>query len=96
MIIAKTIKGKGVSFIENKNGWHGKTLNREGGQGPAGVGPGGSAVRGVVSRPEDLKPAEVEAPGCGAHWPTKRRFPGRPEGLRQRLKSGSIPSFPSW
>ena len=26
MVIAKTIKGKGVSFIENKNGWHGKTL----------------------------------------------------------------------
>ena len=27
MIIAKTIKGKGVSFIENENGWHGKTLD---------------------------------------------------------------------
>ena len=29
MIIAKTIKGKGVSFIEDKNGWHGKALDRE-------------------------------------------------------------------
>ncbi len=29
MIIAKTIKGKGVSFIENKNGWHGKALSEE-------------------------------------------------------------------
>ena len=29
MIIAKTIKGKGVSFIENKNGWHGKTLDKD-------------------------------------------------------------------
>jgi len=29
MIIAKTVKGKGVSFIENKNGWHGKTLKPE-------------------------------------------------------------------
>lgn len=29
MIIAKTLKGKGVSFIQNKNGWHGKTLNKE-------------------------------------------------------------------
>jgi len=28
MIIAKTIKGKGVSFIENKNGWHGKALSK--------------------------------------------------------------------
>ncbi len=25
-ILAKTIKGKGVSFIEDKNGWHGKAL----------------------------------------------------------------------
>ena len=29
MIVAKTIKGKGVSFIENKNGWHGKVLNKK-------------------------------------------------------------------
>lgn len=29
MIIAKTIKGKGVSFLENKNGWHGKALSQE-------------------------------------------------------------------
>ncbi len=27
MILAKTTKGKGVSFLENKDGWHGKTLN---------------------------------------------------------------------
>lgn len=26
MIIAKTVKGKGVSFLENKDGWHGKAL----------------------------------------------------------------------
>jgi transketolase len=29
LIIAKTVKGKGVSFLENKNGWHGKALNKE-------------------------------------------------------------------
>ena len=29
VIIAKTIKGKGVSFLENKEGWHGKALSRE-------------------------------------------------------------------
>ncbi len=29
LIIAKTIKGKGVSFLENKNGWHGKALSKE-------------------------------------------------------------------
>ena len=29
-ILAKTIKGKGVSFIKDKNGWHGKTLKEDG------------------------------------------------------------------
>lgn len=29
MIIAKTIKGKGVSFLEDKDGWHGKALKAE-------------------------------------------------------------------
>ena len=29
MIIAKTIKGKGVSFLENKDNWHGKTLSKD-------------------------------------------------------------------
>lgn len=28
-IIANTIKGKGISFIENQNGWHGKGLSLE-------------------------------------------------------------------
>ncbi|SHF18971.1 transketolase [Flavisolibacter ginsengisoli] len=28
-IVAKTEKGKGVSFIENKDGWHGKALKKE-------------------------------------------------------------------
>jgi transketolase len=27
MILAKTIKGKGVSFLENQEGWHGKALD---------------------------------------------------------------------
>ena len=29
MIIAKTIKGKGVKIMEDKDGWHGKPLNKE-------------------------------------------------------------------
>ena len=29
VIIAKTIKGKGVSFMENKAEWHGKATNEE-------------------------------------------------------------------
>lgn len=29
MIVAKTIKGKGVPFLEDKDGWHGKALSQE-------------------------------------------------------------------
>ncbi len=28
MILAKTLKGKGISFVEGKNGWHGKPLKK--------------------------------------------------------------------
>jgi transketolase len=27
VIIANTVKGKGVSFMEGKNEWHGKAIN---------------------------------------------------------------------
>ena len=29
VLVAKTVKGKGVSFLENKEGWHGKALDPE-------------------------------------------------------------------
>jgi transketolase len=29
ILIARTVKGKGVSFLENQDGWHGKTLKPE-------------------------------------------------------------------
>ena len=29
MIVAKTVKGKGVSFMENQAGWHGKAPSDE-------------------------------------------------------------------
>ena len=28
MIVARTIKGKGVAFVEGKDGWHGKALKK--------------------------------------------------------------------
>ena len=57
MILARTIKGKGVSLLEDKNGWHGKALNREQcDQALAELGEVDLTVRGELSRPEDLRP----------------------------------------
>ena len=57
MIIAKTEKGKGVSFIEGKNGWHGKALKKdELLRALEELGPLDLTVRGEMQRPEDIKP----------------------------------------
>jgi transketolase len=59
MIIARTIKGKGVSFIEDRNGWHGKPLKQdELVRALTELGTVDKAVRGRIEKPEDLKPAE--------------------------------------
>jgi transketolase len=61
MIIAHTIKGKGVSLVENQNGWHGKALNEEQlQQALKELGPVDKSVRGQVAMPEDLRPVEVK------------------------------------
>ena len=57
MIIAKTVKGKGVSFLEDQEGWHGKALDRH--QLEQALGELGSvdlAVRGKMAKPEKLTP----------------------------------------
>jgi len=65
-IIAKTLKGKGVSFLEDKAGWHGKTLStadlekalKE-------LGPVDSSLKGEIRKPEDVRPqpqVSVQAP----------------------------------
>jgi transketolase len=57
MIIAKTIKGKGVSFLEDKNGWHGKSVKKEDlDRALAELGPIDKTVRGEVLKPEKRKP----------------------------------------
>ncbi len=67
MIVARTIKGKGVSFLEDKEGWHGKTLDEnELAKALAELGEIDTSVRGHISMPEDLRPVVIEprkAPG---------------------------------
>ena len=58
MIVAKTIKGKGVSFLEDKNGWHGKALTKEElARALAELGDFDKSVRGEIRQPEDRQPA---------------------------------------
>jgi transketolase len=62
MIIAKTLKGKGVSFIEDRNGWHGKPLNAdELSRALVELGPIDKSVPGAILKPKKLSPAAVPA-----------------------------------
>ncbi len=52
-IIAETIKGKGVKFLEQKNHWHGKTLSAEEcAKAIKGLGVFDKNVRGLVAKPK--------------------------------------------
>ena len=75
MLIAKTIKGKGVSFLENKNGWHGKTLNQEECDRALGeLGEIDKSIRGEMSPPEPKSPKATPLPGPipKAYYPADR------------------------
>ena len=66
MIIARTIKGKGVSFIEDKNGWHGKTLDKEQlAMALKELGEVDRTIRGGIPKPEDLRPEGPEPVKAG-------------------------------
>ena len=65
MIIAKTIKGKGVSFLEDRNGWHGMALKRdELERALAELGDIDKSIRGKIAGPQDirLRPAAARTP----------------------------------
>lgn len=54
MILAKTVKGKGVLFLENKENWHGKALSKdELKEALFALGDVNKKVVGVVNRPEN-------------------------------------------
>jgi transketolase len=57
MIVARTLKGKGISFIENADGWHGKALDEEHLKRALLEFPEvDRSVRGTISAPEDRRP----------------------------------------
>lgn len=56
MVIAKTIKGKGISFLENKDGWHGKALSEdELDQALFEIGDVNTSLRGKLPHPEEVR-----------------------------------------
>jgi transketolase len=60
MIIARTIKGKGVSFIEDRDGWHGKAVpGKDLDRALAELGPVNKDLEGWLALPEDLRPART-------------------------------------
>jgi transketolase len=60
MIIAGTIKGKGVSQVEDKNGWHGKALSKDDlKKALEELGEVDHTVRGEIPLPKDLKAEPV-------------------------------------
>lgn len=62
MIIARTLKGKGVSIFEDKNGWHGKALKKdELKRALEELGPVDRELRGTIPLPEDRRPPVTPA-----------------------------------
>ncbi len=62
MIIAKTIKGKGISFWEDKDGWHGKSLPEENlARAVEELGRVDKKIRGVIEKPQNTKPKIIKA-----------------------------------
>jgi transketolase len=94
MLIGKTIKGKGVSFIENKNGWHGKPLKREEyDRALKELGDIDKSVRGEISLPGALKPKEQAAGG-----PVKKMdYPAdKPVATRKAYGNALVRIFPQF
>ena len=95
MIIARTIKGKGVSFIEDRNGWHGKALDAAQLEaallelGPVDATLTGSIAQPPGAAPERRPPAAIEPPSYPLAQPVatrraygnalKRIFPAFPD-----------------
>ena len=64
LIVAKTMKGRGVSFLENKDGWHGKTLKADEAEKAIAelTRDGSEAVSVQVQKPESIPPLVTPSP----------------------------------
>jgi len=93
MIIAKTVKGKGVKIIEGQSGWHGKVLTKEqAAQAIKELGPVDVKIRGQVLPPLKKQPT----------WPKKKLVKqmkyklGQLMSVREALGRGLTRLGPGW
>lgn len=94
MIIAKTLKGKGVSFIEDKNGWHGKALKKdELKRAMDELGPVDREMRGTIPQPEDRVPS-VEPSHIAAPLSYRTDTPASPRHAYGAALERLFPQFP--
>jgi len=91
MILAKTVKGKGVSFLENRQGWHGKALNgKQLAQALEEIGTPKKNIRCVIAKPR------VQSP-----WFPKRRPMGKRTNIaslspREAFGEALVSFAPAW
>ncbi|RJR33711.1 MAG: transketolase [Desulfobacteraceae bacterium] len=82
MIIAKTIKGKGVSFLEDTTGWHGKPLKKEDlEKALVEIGCVDRTIRAKIRPPADLSPKrfaakKIDPPSYGPNQVSTRKAYG--------------------
>lgn len=93
MIIARTIKGKGVSFLEDKGGWHGKAVGREESEKALGeLGVVDKSIRAEISKPGDLRP-----PGTVPERSAEPSYsPDKPVATRRAYGNALVRIFPSF
>src|SRR5665213_2110653 len=70
VVLARTIKAKGVSELENKNGWHGKALPPDMAERAIAALGGVSNVHVVTAHPRLDSPAITPMPNTAIDWPT--------------------------
>jgi transketolase len=62
MIVAKTFKGRGISFLENKENWHGKALNKDELQAALSeLGKINKKIKGELEKPKNVKITKQKA-----------------------------------
>jgi transketolase len=93
MIIAKTIKGKGVSFLEDKDGWHGKPPAKDDlGKAIQELGAVNTSLRAGIPFPEDCIP-EQKMPLSAENM---QYVPGEPFPTRKAYGKALVRLFPQF